>query len=248
MRLLRALTTLRTLRWGLAGMSVASGLSLAAAHAQGLPPIGAAGAPQHPLAFKPDTYNGVIIDSGALAGKSAPEFGEALRTACSMWREEGKRGVWLHLPLLLSELIPVAVSQGFSYHHADNEVLTLIRWLPDTPSSIPPGPSHQIGVGAFVQNGRREVLMVKERSGPAAKYNIWKVPTGLIERREDLVEACRREVLEETGVQTMPDGARIMSFRCVPSGSNRGSLPDPSRSAPPPLLLHASRLAPCSLS
>ncbi|KAG8468132.1 hypothetical protein KFE25_007184 [Diacronema lutheri] len=205
----RTIAGLRAMaRVGMAG--AAFGLSWASATAH----VSAASPAAHPtLGFRADTYHGVIIEQPALADMSAAQFGEALRQSCERWSEQGKRGVWLHVPLEHSELVPAAVSNGFKYHHADEETLTLVRWLPDTPSTLPPGPAHQIGVGAFVMNGRGEVLVVRERTGPAAKHGVWKVPTGLIDRGEDLFDAVRREVLEETGVHTCVDGAQILSIR-----------------------------------
>ena len=43
----------------------------------------------------------------------------------------------------------------------------MVRWLPETKSTIPPNASSYVGVGAFVVNDRDEVLVVKEKSGPA---------------------------------------------------------------------------------
>jgi hypothetical protein len=199
---------------GVAGGATVIGFAASAfgaAHAHGEP--AAPSAP--PLSFKMDPYRGVTIEPAALDGKRTDEFELALRESCAIWRTQGLRGVWLHISLAHSDLVPVAVKQGFAFHHADSATLTLVRWLPDTPCTIPAGPSHQVGVGAFVVNARDEVLMVKERSGPAAKYGIWKVPTGLLERGEDIVDGCRREVLEETGVRTTPEGAHVLSFRCA---------------------------------
>jgi ADP-ribose pyrophosphatase YjhB (NUDIX family) len=42
------------------------------------------------------------------------------------------------------------------------------------------------------------MLVVKERKGPAAKLDIWKVPTGLLDRAEDFSAGAVREVKEET--------------------------------------------------
>lgn len=77
----------------------------------------------------------------------------------------------------------------------------LTHWLPDTPSSLPTNASHQVGVGVCVFNDHGEMLVVKERHGPAAKRDIWKVPTGLLDPGEHFSTAAVREVSEET-VQT----------------------------------------------
>ena len=45
----------------------------------------------------------------------------------------------------------------------------LTRWLPeDEENLLPPNASHQVGIGAFILNGKGEVLLVQERRGPAA--------------------------------------------------------------------------------
>ena len=76
----------------------------------------------------------------------------------------------------------------------------MVRWLPETKSTIPPNASSYVGVGAFVVNDRDEVLVVKEKSGPA-KGRGWKLPTGFVEQGVEVWIGAEREVLEETGVE-----------------------------------------------
>lgn len=126
-----------------------------------------------------------------------------LRTAQTVehvqaWRAQGKGGVWLKLPIDLSGHVPIATSLGFQFHHAEPDYVMLTAWLQDRPSPLPPSASHQVGVGVFVLNDRGEMLVVKERKGPAAKLGIWKVPTGLLDAAEDFSDAAAREVKEET--------------------------------------------------
>jgi 8-oxo-dGTP diphosphatase len=66
--------------------------------------------------------------------------------------------------------------------------------------SIPQGPA--VGVGAIVFDGRGRVLLVR-RGGPP-KVGFWTVPGGRLEPGETLVECCRREALEETGLEVEP--------------------------------------------
>jgi hypothetical protein len=35
------------------------------------------------------------------------------------WSAQGKHGIWLKVPIALSQLIPVAVEPGFTFHHAE---------------------------------------------------------------------------------------------------------------------------------
>jgi 8-oxo-dGTP pyrophosphatase MutT (NUDIX family) len=69
----------------------------------------------------------------------------------------------------------------------------------------------QVGVGAFVLNAQGQVLVVQERTGPAARPGFWKLPTGLCEQGEEIHAAAVREVLEETNVATTFMG--IVGFR-----------------------------------
>lgn len=59
----------------------------------------------------------------------------------------------------------------------------LTCWLPEgEEDKLPPNASHQVGVGAFVLNERREVLVVQEKTGPLRGKGVWKLPTGLGQR------------------------------------------------------------------
>jgi ADP-ribose pyrophosphatase YjhB (NUDIX family) len=91
--------------------------------------------------------------------------------------------------------------------------LVMSQWLPNTPSKLPLGPSHQVGVGAVVlhPNDPSQMLCVKELSGPAAAFDLWKMPTGLLDHAEDIPEAASRELEEETGLQGTLHG--IICFR-----------------------------------
>lgn len=56
----------------------------------------------------------------------------------------------------------------------------------------------QVGVGAFVLNERNQVLVVQEKNGPLKGKGVWKMPTGLLDPAEDVMDGAVREVLEET--------------------------------------------------
>lgn len=54
-----------------------------------------------------------------------------------------------------------------------------------------------VGVGAVIRRGN-EVLLVKRAAPPKAGY--YSIPGGLVEVGEELREAVKREILEETGL------------------------------------------------
>jgi ADP-ribose pyrophosphatase YjhB (NUDIX family) len=121
-----------------------------------------------------------------------------------------------------------------------NNMLVLSQWLPsnqtlrttaaasgandddtldnDDSSSttrLPPGPMYQVGVGCFVlhPHDATKMLVVQERTGPAATYKLWKMPTGLVDAHdnEDIHQAAIRELYEETGLRATFQG--IVLFR-----------------------------------
>ncbi len=104
------------------------------------------------------------------------------------WREEQRQGIWLRIPITQSHFIPIAVSKGFWFHHCGPEYLLMCHWLPGgrESSRLPAAASHYIGVAGFVINSKNEMLMVQEKTGPAAGIGLWKLPGGLCDVGEDI--------------------------------------------------------------
>ncbi|XWS26745.1 hypothetical protein CRYUN_Cryun26dG0056800 [Craigia yunnanensis] len=148
-----------------------------------------------------DEYNGVIIDTACLPS-TANAFASALRASVSNWKLKGKRGIWLKILSEQADLVPIAIQEGFDYHHADPGYVMLTYWIPNEPCLLPSSPSHQIGVAGFVINDKRKVLVVKEKC-PCSCSGVWKLPTGYINKYEDIFSGVVREVKEETGVDTV---------------------------------------------
>ncbi|XP_056419868.1 nucleoside diphosphate-linked moiety X motif 6 isoform X1 [Hyla sarda] len=124
------------------------------------------------------------------------------RAMCAIkrWREEGRIAVWMHIPIMLSGLITYAATEGFTFHHAENDTSTLTLWLFDGPSKLPGYATHQVGVaGAVLDEVSGKVLVVQDRN---KTMNTWKFPGGLSDLGEDIGITAVREVLEETGIQS----------------------------------------------
>ncbi|KAE8773303.1 Nudix hydrolase 2 [Hordeum vulgare] len=94
----------------------------------------------------------------------------------------------------------IVPQEGFWYHHAEETYLMLAYWLPNTPHTLPINATHRVGVGAFVMNDKREVLVVQEKNDVLKGLGIWKFPTGVVEPGEDINIGVVREVKEEAGV------------------------------------------------
>ncbi|XP_044954000.1 nudix hydrolase 2-like [Hordeum vulgare subsp. vulgare] len=87
----------------------------------------------------------------------------------------------------------------------------LAYWLPNTPHTLPINATHRVGIGAFVMNDKREVLVVQEKNDVLKGLGIWKFPTRVVEPGEDINIGVVREVKEETGVDAK--FVEVVSFR-----------------------------------
>ncbi|KAL2479936.1 Nudix hydrolase 8 [Abeliophyllum distichum] len=158
-----------------------------------------------------DEYNGVVIEPTSLPS-TANAFASALRASLSTWKYKGKRGIWLKLLEEQADLVPLAIKEGFIYHHAEPGYVMLTYWIPDEPCMLPSGPSHQIGIAGFVINDNKEILVVKEKCSCSCS-GVWKLPTGYINKSEELFSGAVREVKEETGIDTT--FLELVAFRHV---------------------------------
>ncbi|KAI9177838.1 hypothetical protein LWI28_019848 [Acer negundo] len=150
------------------------------------------------LSSEEDGYGGVKVEMKEPMDSKL--FASMLGSSLSYWIQQKKKGVWIKLPIELSNLIEPTVKEGFRFHHAELDYLMLVKWIPKTSDTFPANASHRVGIGAFVMNDKGEVLVVQERNGRFKDTNVWKLPTGTVDEGEDICMAAIREVKEETGV------------------------------------------------
>ncbi|KAK5820021.1 nudix hydrolase 10-like [Gossypium arboreum] len=156
-----------------------------------------------------DSYGGIILNMEEPMESEA--FVYSLRASISQWKQQGKRGVWIKLPIQLVNLVEPSVKEGFRYHHAEPDYIMLVNWIGNSTNTIPENASHRVGIGAFVTNDQREVLVVQENNGTFKGKGVWKFPTGVVNEGEDICMAAIREVKEETGIDT--EFVEILAFR-----------------------------------
>ncbi|KAK9927650.1 hypothetical protein M0R45_024824 [Rubus argutus] len=157
-----------------------------------------------------DEYGGVIVDPERLP-ENADAFAYILHSSLSHWEMKGKKGIWLKLPAERAELVPVAIKEGFQYHHAERGYVMLTYWIPEGPCMLPANASHQVGIGGFVINDNNEVLVVQEKYCAPTWVGFWKIPTGFILESEEIFTGAVREVKEETGIDT--EFVEVIAFR-----------------------------------
>ena len=158
-----------------------------------------------------NAFWGVIAETAALQA-DPDEFKGTLARSLEAWKEADYRVAWLQVPIDKAQLIPVAVEQGFTFHHSEEDYLMLTHQLQEG-AFVPAHASHYIGAGGVTINDKRELLVVSERyrnhksDGPPR----YKLPGGALHAGEHLVEGVIREVKEETGVETVFDA--LVCFR-----------------------------------
>lgn len=172
-------------------------------------------------------YEGMMLDlcseevGGLHSGlPSESAFESQLTNTVESWRESGKLSAWLTLPLSLLHYGRAAAKFGFVAHHApaSGDRIVLYKWLrDDAEDKVPPyAPATQVGCAGFVVNSKGELLVVKEWrtvDGARVPSSQWKLPGGLSDPGESLLECAARETFEETGVDCVPVGVLSMWHR-----------------------------------
>lgn len=156
-----------------------------------------------------DDYGGAVVEMKAPIEASV--FIRSLKASIANWRQQGIRGVWIKLPIELANLVQPAIEVGFWYHHAEPTYVMLVYWIPATAHTLPVNATHRVGVGAFVINDKKEVLVVQEKRGKLRGLGLWKFPTGVVDQGEDVFAGAIREVKEETGIDT--EFVEVLAFR-----------------------------------
>ncbi|MBK35652.1 MAG: DNA mismatch repair protein MutT [Gemmatimonadetes bacterium] len=158
------------------------------------------------LEYSTNPFGGAITDPAHLPDDSQ-QFEARLKSSIGAWTEEGLKVVWLEVPIAKSDLIPVAVQQGFTFHHSEDGYLMLTHQL-ETGAFVPPFATHYTGAGGVVLNDSEELLVVSERYR-RSKTPSYKLPGGALHAGEHLEQCVVREVKEETGVD-----AEFVSLVC----------------------------------
>jgi ADP-ribose pyrophosphatase YjhB (NUDIX family) len=156
------------------------------------------------LTYELNPFGGAVLDENSFPEDPA-YFNKVLSDTITDFRTQGLQLVWMYLPLKLSSLINTAVSQGFIYHHANEEGLQLILKL--QPDAFVPGyATHYLGAGGVLIDEQNRILVIQEKHHTRRHY---KLPGGALEPGEHIADAVVREVFEETGIKS-----EFMSLNC----------------------------------
>ena len=161
------------------------------------------------LAGNTNMYGGFIVDPRHLP-HDPEQFARHLDNSLTACREADYKLIWLELPRSAAALVPIAVSVGFSFHHAEPDMVMMTLPM-QADAFIPHYATHNVGGGGVVIDDRRRLLVVNERYRRDRSKPYYKLPGGSLDPQEDLAEAVVREVAEETGVRCEFQG--VVSIR-----------------------------------
>jgi 8-oxo-dGTP diphosphatase len=141
--------------------------------------------------LKEDKYGGVTIESNNIK-HTVLEFEKEINAILE--NLTNKKLLWIKLPIERSDLIPTLTCKDFIFHHCNERDITLVKKLIENPI-IPTAVNHTLGVGVVVFHGQN-LLVIKDRV-----YQTYKLPGGFIDDGENISQAVKREVFEETGIK-----------------------------------------------
>ncbi|TQV71691.1 NUDIX domain-containing protein [Aliikangiella marina] len=152
------------------------------------------------LEFTPNRYGGVCVDSHHLP-KSVEAFESALVESLAAWEKQFKV-VWISVSADKAALLTVLYQHGFENHHCDKAKIMLTKKLQQN-ALVPEYANHTIGIGGLVINDKQELLTIREQGHINTHPHNWKFPGGMIDPFEHIEDAVKREVFEETGIETV---------------------------------------------
>jgi 8-oxo-dGTP diphosphatase len=138
-----------------------------------------------------DNYEGVTIDNSTMPNILEDFEKEIVNILDNL---EDKKLLWIKLPIIKSDFIPILTKYDFVFHHCNEEDITLLKKL-SMNSIIPTARNHTLGVGVVVINQDNQILLIQDRIGKR-----YKLPGGYIDNHENISTAAVREVKEETGI------------------------------------------------
>jgi 8-oxo-dGTP diphosphatase len=137
-----------------------------------------------------DRYDGVITDNSSLPQTKDEFKKEVVRLIDNL---KNKKLLWIKLPIEKSDLIPILTSLDFEFHHCDERNLMLVKKMV-ADAIVPTTKNYIAGVGAIVFDEGR-LLVIKDIISSG-----YKLPGGHIDKNESIINAVKREVYEETGI------------------------------------------------
>jgi ADP-ribose pyrophosphatase YjhB (NUDIX family) len=165
-----------------------------------------------------DRYGGIIIDETSLPINNNKLFELMLEYSLLKWKSENYRGVWLKIPNLYYSYLSILYNNHdyinkyhLKLHHSQHNYFMFTFWLDSlNKNTIPDYVFTCIAARAFVVNKKGEIIVVTEKFHNNTLWS-WHLPGGVIDRGENIMKGCIREIKEETGINTQ--FINIISFR-----------------------------------
>lgn len=152
------------------------------------------------LSYTKNRYGGIYIAPEDLP-KNVTELALLLADSLEYWKQKAFKVVWLQIRTHQSAFLPCLYENGFENHHCDKSTFMLTKRLQED-ALVPTYANHTIGIGGLVINENNELLTIRELGHIKTHPHNWKFPGGMIDPYEHIEDAVKREVFEETGIET----------------------------------------------
>ena len=142
-----------------------------------------------------DKYDSITLDNSSMPN-DVDVFEKELINIIENIKD--KKLLWIKLPIEKSHIIQLLTKYNFVFHHCNERDITMVKKLIKN-TIIPTAVNHTLGVGAVVIDDNK-LLVIKDRL-----WKRYKLPGGYIDDKENISQALRREVFEETGIKIVLD-------------------------------------------
>lgn len=161
-------------------------------------------------------YNDVVANY-VETNESIEQFEKTLVEQQHIWKNAGYKALWFTLPTKYAHYISVLLKHELEVHHASSSEIVMIGDIKkDGKNTLPQASMQRLSAMGLVIDENNNVLVIKELYLPELGY---KLPSGWANPGEHIGECARREIKEETGIESEFIGIIALRHHALRAGS-----------------------------